>query len=177
MRRTVFLFFAFLFFSFTATSQRTFQILRDPWNPQSPIYRGMVTRHDLESDTSFHWYQESREMYTHPDKNLVKALAAGRDSIYFLIFAGTWCEDTHYILPKLFEAMDAAGFSEDHYTIFALDRLKETSGHMAHLFHITATPTILVMKGGKETGRLVEYGKTGLWDKELTSLIREALHN
>jgi len=37
--------------------------------------------------------------------------------------------------------------------------------------NIKATPTIIVMKDGKELGRLVEYGKTGYWDKELAKII------
>jgi hypothetical protein len=33
-------------------------------------------------------------------------------------------------------------------------------------------PTIIVMKSGKEIGRVVEYGKSGEWDKELLELIK-----
>jgi hypothetical protein len=29
------------------------------------------------------------------------------------------------------------------------------------------------MKDGKELGRIVEYGKTGYWDKELAAIINE----
>jgi hypothetical protein len=32
---------------------------------------------------------------------------------------------------------------------------------------VVNVPTIIVMKEGKEVGRVVEYGKTGVWDKEL----------
>ena len=39
--------------------------------------------------------------------------------------------------------------------------------------NITRTPTIVVMKDGKELGRLVEYGKTGHWDKELAEIINQ----
>jgi hypothetical protein len=37
--------------------------------------------------------------------------------------------------------------------------------------NIKATPTIVVIRDGKETGRLVEYGKTGHWDSELAAII------
>jgi len=32
-------------------------------------------------------------------------------------------------------------------------------------------PTIIVLKDGKEIGRVVEYGKTGMFDKELGEII------
>ena len=37
--------------------------------------------------------------------------------------------------------------------------------------NITNVPTIIVMKNGKEIGRVVEYGKTGKWDKELAEIV------
>ena len=33
----------------------------------------------------------------------------------------------------------------------------------------------IVLKEGKELGRVIEYGKTGLWDKELGELINSSL--
>jgi hypothetical protein len=39
--------------------------------------------------------------------------------------------------------------------------------------NVTHTPTIVVIKDGKELGRLVEYGKTGKWDEELAAIINQ----
>ncbi len=36
---------------------------------------------------------------------------------------------------------------------------------------ITNVPTIIVLKNGKEVGRVVEYGASGKWDEELASLL------
>ena len=172
MKRSLLLLCTLLGATLAGYSQRTYQVLPDPVDHHAHLFRGMVTLEDLKADTSFHWYRESEQMYPHPLAGLLHALTEYRDSLSFVIFAGTWCEDTHYIIPKFFKALQEAGFPEDHYTIFALDRFKETTGHMARIFHITATPTIVILKNGREIGRLVEYGKTGLWDKELTALIR-----
>lgn len=49
---------------------------------------------------------------------------------------------------------------------------KKTLGNLADAFGITNVPTIIVMKEGKEIGRVVEYGKTGRFDKELADMMR-----
>jgi hypothetical protein len=45
-------------------------------------------------------------------------------------------------------------------------------GNLNDAFKITNVPTIIVMKDGKEIGRVVEYGKTGKWDVELAELLK-----
>jgi hypothetical protein len=46
---------------------------------------------------------------------------------------------------------------------------------MARAMHVRNTPTIIVLKNGKELGRLVEYGKTGRWDRELAAIINGSI--
>ena len=82
--------------------------------------------------------------------------------------------DTHFVLPKFYKIEEAAGFPEDHVTVFAVDHHMSTIGNMARVMHVRNTPTIIVLKDGKELGRLVEYGKTGMWDKELAAIINGA---
>ena len=89
-----------------------------------------------------------------------------------IVFGGTWCGDTKYILPKFFALTDAAAFSQDHITLIGVDRNKKTISHLAEALGVINVPTIIVMKDGKEIGRVVEYGKTGLWDKELGEIVR-----
>ena len=55
---------------------------------------------------------------------------------------------------------------------FGVNRAKKSLGNIADAFNIVNVPTIIVMKGGKEVGRVVEYGTTGKWDKELAALLQ-----
>ena len=52
-----------------------------------------------------------------------------------------------------------------------VNRDKKALGHIAEAFGIINVPTIIVMKDGKELGRVVEYGKTGKWDNELAEIV------
>ncbi len=53
----------------------------------------------------------------------------------------------------------------------AVDRSRKPVGNLQKPFNITNVPTLIVMKEGKEQGRIVEYGKTGLADKELGEML------
>jgi thiol-disulfide isomerase/thioredoxin len=134
------------------------------------IVKGFMSRQELASDSSFKWYAENQKGYT-PDVNALNSLRANKDSVNFVVFGGTWCGDTKYILPKFFSLTDAAGFSQDRVTMIGVDRSKKTIQHLAEAFGVINVPTIIVMKNGKEVGRVVEYGKYGSYDKELAEIL------
>lgn len=157
-----------------AQTQQQYVVLEDSSENNAKMLKGIITKNDLMADASFNkWYAESQRIYPRPDTAAVNAFRNNKDKIYFLFFGGTWCEDTHFILPKFYKIQEASGFPEDHITVFAVDRKKNVTGNLAHAMNIKATPTIIVMKDGKEAGRLVEYGKTGHWDTELAAIINQ----
>ena len=104
----------------------------------------------------------------------MQAFTANKDTIHILAFGGTWCGDTKYILPKFFALTDAAGFPQSRVTLLGVDHSKKTIQHLAEAFEVTNVPTFIVMKNGKEIGRVVEYGKYGMFDKELGEIISAA---
>jgi hypothetical protein len=38
--------------------------------------------------------------------------------------------------------------------------------------HVDKVPTIIVLKNGKELGRVIEFGKYGLFDMELGEILK-----
>lgn len=152
----------------TAYSQNQFEISKD--HDGGKIFKGLISRDVLEKDTSFKWYAENRKGFT-PDKNAVAALKQNKDSVQLLVFMGTWCEDSHFVIPRFFSLLDAAGYPSDKISLIGVDRNKKTLDNLSETFQVTNVPTIIVLKKGKETGRVVEYGKSGLFDKDLGQLI------
>src|SRR5438046_1657772 len=144
----------------TAFSQDQYQVLSE--RPNEKTYKGIISRQVLMADTSFKWYAENLKPYT-PNADAVAALKKNADSIQLLVFMGTWCEDSHYIIPKFYTLTDAAGFSNDRITLIGVDRSKKTLSHLTEALNIKNVPTIMVMKNGKEIGRVVEYGKYGMF--------------
>jgi hypothetical protein len=84
---------------------------------------------------------------------------------------GTWCEDSHNIIPKFYSLTDAAGFPQDRITLIGVDRNKKTLGHLSEALNVDKVPTIMVMKNGKELGRIIEYGTSGMFDKDLAEIL------
>jgi thiol-disulfide isomerase/thioredoxin len=126
----------------------------------------------LANDTAFAWYAMNQKSYT-PAADLVQAVAQGVDkNVYFIVFGGTWCSDTQFILPRMLKLFEQANVPDDRIALIVVDRQKKTIGSLAQAMQATNVPTVLVMHQGKEIGRVVEYGKTGQWDKELAEIVK-----
>lgn len=139
-------------------------------NDGEKILKGIITRDLIAKDTSFKWYAHNLAGYK-PNEAAMNALKSKSGQLQLIVFGGTWCSDTKYILPKFFALTDAAAFSQDRITLIGVDRDKKTISHLSEALGVVNVPTIIVMNQGKEIGRVVEYGKTGVWDKELGEII------
>ncbi|MFT3846615.1 MAG: thioredoxin family protein [Lacibacter sp.] len=156
-------------------SQVQYEVSRDPKNGLKTV-KGIVSREVLQNDTAFAWMKNDFSWYK-PNAACVANLTAVKDSIQLLVFIGTWCEDSHVVLPELLILLDQVKFSPDHLTIIGVDRKKQTLGSLSAALNVTKAPSILVMKAGKEIGRVEEYGKYGMYDQELAEVLAKAKTN
>jgi thiol-disulfide isomerase/thioredoxin len=167
-------YFLTLLFSVSATSglfaQAQYEASQDEKHPEVKVVRGLVNKYLIQNDTAFKWYSQSQGYYN-PDTATLNAFERAKGKYQFVIFGGTWCEDTQFILPKFFKLQEKSGLSDDAITLFGVNRAKTSLGNIARAFNVTLVPTIIVMKDGKEIDRVVEYGKTGKWDKELSAIL------
>ena len=159
---------AAILFSTCLVFAQSAEISHDPEG--NKILKGFISRQELANDSSFTWFLQNQKDYT-PDQSALKALRANKDSINIIAFGGTWCSDTKYILPKFYVLSDASGLSPDRITLIGVDHNKKTIQHLSEAFNVTNVPTFIVMKNGKEIGRVVEYGTTGMFDRELGQII------
>ncbi len=167
-------FIALIFFctmvSSNATAQAQYEILKDENHPNEHILRGIINKYTVQNDASYKWYNSSAASYR-PDTAIVSAFERKKNSVQFVVFGGTWCEDTQFILPKFFTLQEKSGVKDTAITFFGVNRQKKSLASIADAFKIINVPTIIIMKDGKEAGRVVEYGKTGKWDKELADIL------
>lgn len=166
-----FLFSIFIFSTITAAAQNA-EVSRDASG--NKILKGFINAQELKKDTSFTWYAQSTKTYV-PEAGALAAFTAQKDSVYILAFGGTWCGDTKQILPQIITLTESAGWSPSHFTLLGVDRAKKTVNNLTEAFNVSYVPTFIVLKGGKEIGRVVEWGTTGRVDKELGAIVAKSI--
>ena len=152
-------------------AQSPYSFPDDPKNPGSMMLYGEVSKYLLINDSSFSWYAQNQKGYR-PQSQILSAVENAKDSVEFLVFAGTWCDDSQFILPRFFRLLELSGFPYSRVRFFAVDRNKKSPDGNAGKYNIERVPTIIVLKSGMETGRIVEYGLTGNWDQELGAMLK-----
>ena len=166
--KKLFLLAAVLFASSSLFAQTSLEVIRE--GDGTKILKGLINKNEFVADTAFAWYAKNAKSFT-PNAEVVKQYSANKDKVYFVVFGGTWCEDTQALLPKFFATTDAAGIADNRFTFIGVDRNKKTLFNLTEAFGVTNVPTIIVMKDGKEIGRVVEYGKTGMPEKEVAGML------
>lgn len=171
--KRVFILMAVLFtaISTNLNAQTPYTSSKDEKHPEVTVLNGIISKYALQNYDSFMWYLSNQGIYD-PAPEIIKAMELAKDKVQFVIFGGTWCEDTQFIIPRFFKLQEKSGFPDKGICFFGVNRAKETLGNITAAFKITNVPTIIVMKDGKEIGRIVEYGKTGKWDTELAELLK-----
>ncbi len=139
-------------------------------NAKEKILKGLLNRSVIENDTTFHWFKDNFKL-GRVDASAVEAFKKNGSKFQLVIFGGTWCEDTQNLLPQVYRLADNARYPDSSITLIGVDRNKKTLDHLSEAFHITNVPTFIVMKDGKEVGRVIEYGKYGQVDKELGEMV------
>jgi thiol-disulfide isomerase/thioredoxin len=172
MKKIIFFVIAVFVFSHSVLSQNYYETLPD--KNGGTFFKGIIAKDILLNDSACSkWYAGNLKGFT-PNAAAVEALKRNVNTIQLLVFMGTWCDDSHFIIPKFYTLLEAAGFPENRVTLIGTDRAKKTHSHLAEALGIVNVPTIMIMKDGKELGRVVEYGKYGMFDKEMGDIIMAA---
>lgn len=94
------------------------------------------------------------------------------NGVDFLIFAGSWCEDTERELPKIYKLITGAGIFPDKILLYGVDRQKDESSGTAKEYKIEKVPTLVLEVEGEEIGRIVENPKLS-WEEDILNILRE----
>ncbi len=161
--------------SFQAMAQTPYPMYETlPDAEQKKVLKGFITKSQLSGDPDFAWYGETLK-YFKPNKEAVATIAEKAYDYQILLFLGTWCPDSHQIVPKYLSTLEAAEFPEHRMVIIALDRQKTGHGNLQRPLNIVNVPTIMVMKDGVEIGRIVEFGNGERADLQLAALFAKPL--
>lgn len=138
-------------FAANTFAQQPYETLPDPQTGVD-LYRGSVTFKDL---GSFNWQTEGYKNYQ-PDSEATAYLKQHLSAFQIVVFLGTWCEDSHLLIPQFQKILEAAGYPLDKVNMVAVDRAKTSAKGLEKEYSVQFVPTIILLKEGKERGRIVE---------------------
>lgn len=148
------LFLALMISSLTAMAQADYDVSKDPENGQV-VFKGQTTFSDLLAETTFGWLERGADSYK-PDSVQLQFLKKNLGNYELVVLMGTWCDDSHILLPQLYKILQLTGYPMGKYLMYGLDREK-TSKYVEHkVYKVTRVPTIIVYKNHMEVGRIVE---------------------
>ena len=124
-----------------------------------PLLVGPVTRAELKAAPFSEWFESEYAAYQ-PSEAGLESLRGHLEGISIEAYFGTWCGDSRRQIPHLVRLLDLAGFDERRLSLIALsDRAKEfkqAPGNPEARRRVHRTPTIVLLREGKEVGRIVE---------------------
>jgi hypothetical protein len=142
--------------SYTAFAQGPggVEISKDAKNGQV-MWRGDFSFNDLNNEKSFDWFRDGIKTYK-PNKATIKTLKQKLFDYTIVIAIGTWCSDSHDMIPGLYTVLQQCNFPMAKVYMFGVNRDKESLNADSKLYRIKNAPTVIVYKGNEEIGRVVE---------------------
>ena len=162
----------FMFYNFTALAQNqsNYDTSADA-ETGSRVFKGKISFTDLSSEATFTWLKEGENDY-HPDARALTYLQEYLKDYDMVVFMGTWCSDSHELIPKLKKLLETIHYPVNKMTMYGVDRAKTTKSGDEKLYSITLVPTIILLKDGKEYGRITETVTKSL-EEDLEAIIEK----
>lgn len=119
------------------------------------ILKGHFQRKDIEQDSVFTWFKSNYSAYA-LDTATVRELKPLTAGLQYVIVLGTWCGDSKREVPEMYRIFDVMGVSNDDVQLIGVDRAKKSNDGSAEKLNVSRVPTLIVLKGSQEMGRIVE---------------------
>ncbi|KAA2244664.1 thioredoxin family protein [Chitinophaga agrisoli] len=115
------------------------------------VLKGKLDLKALTSDTAYAWFYTGVNKYQ-PNDNMLNYIKSNRDKFNIVAIIGTWDAQSRELFPRLYKVMVLAGSPETQMLIFGADEKLDSGAPQD--YKIKKVPTFIVMKEGKEIGRI-----------------------
>ncbi len=151
-----------LLVSMQASSQeKKYTISKDPKNGEL-VFNGRITFDDLNGERSFTWMKEGRNEYK-PEAGDIAYLQDRLKNYKILVLMGTWCSDSQDMVPRFEKVLQAVKYPEASITMYGVTRSKKTKDNTSRAYKVKLVPTIILLKDGKEVGRITRKPPIKAW--------------
>lgn len=119
------------------------------------ILNGPISKEGLQKIPYKIWFNTNYKTYI-VDTNTLKNIKRRKlKDLKILVFMGTWCHDSNREIPRLMRICEELGIS-DQLELYGVDVDKTSQQGREKGYNIKNTPTIILMRDGKEIARIIE---------------------
>lgn len=132
-------------------------VMKDPKNGRI-VLKGPLTYTSLTRESSFDWLQSGQQAYR-PNARKIKILKdrLTPEKYQLVVFMGTWCADTHELLPQFFKVLQQTTYPAEKVVMYGVERDKTTRSADVRKYNVVSLPTFIVLdQAGNEKGRITE---------------------
>lgn len=141
-------------------------------NKDGQLIGSVTSDQILESNRIFKVYVERYE----PDPIAIEYMQALHDNYTILVFFGSWCRESTKYLPGLVKTIRLINNDQIGMKYIGVDEQKKFPAEFLKLFDIKYIPTVVVLKDGKELGRIVERPQLSI-ETELVQILKRQQEN
>lgn len=161
--------FSALFLSLPTLAQKAYTVTKDDQNG-SLIYKGPITISDLQAEPSFTWMSGAANYK--PDPSIVSSLRQSLPGYSIVAVMGTWCDDSQLLIPRLAKVLQDASYPMSKFTLWGVDRAKESGNAATSGYSAKKVPTIILFRDGIEVGRIVVAANKSI-EADLAQIIQK----
>ena len=134
---------------------------------------GRQSQDQLQKPSYAQWYNPEYDRYNIDTKTVEELKKNNLRNYDIIAFMGTWCSDSHREVPRFMKIMEAADYPQNKIDLIGVNRNMKSPDGEEIPYQIKNVPTFIVMKNGKEIGRIVEYPESGYMERDLLKIIQK----
>jgi thiol-disulfide isomerase/thioredoxin len=106
-----------------------------------------------------------------PNTQAVDAIKSNDKETTLTLAFGTWCPDSKNYVPRLIKALRAADNAKIQIKLIGIDNQFREPVTAVQPLRITNVPTVIVERGGREIGRIVETPSASTMEEDLAAIL------
>ncbi|QEH40352.1 hypothetical protein [Chitinophaga sp. XS-30] len=115
--------------------------------------KGRIQMKQLISDSAYAWFHTGVNKYQVND-NMVNYIKTNKDKVQLVALVNTSDAGSRALLPKFYKVMILASVPEESIHLYGFDNSGNSGDAVADGYKAKKLPVILVMRDGKEEGRI-----------------------
>lgn len=133
------------------------------------MLNGPISKEGLQKMPYKVWFNTNYKTYLVDTKTLKNIKRRQLKDVKILAFMGTWCHDSNREIPRLMRVCEELGIY-DQLELYGVDVDKTSLQGREKGYNIKNTPTIIIMRDGKELARIIEEPETS-FEQDLEKIL------